>query len=173
MTKLEEMAHAWLHARGREHADEAMSLTALLQSVADQARARVVDALDAAEAVVQDDEVDLSDVTSPAAAKTAQLELIAHLRDQLCADSEPAAAPAERPVCDQCGTVDDPDGILTQVDTCRSCAASAEVALGWAKEENAKLRAVADAARELVGGLTVGGRSRGLRDALAKLDGAK
>lgn len=39
--------------------------------------------LDAVEAVLQDDEVDLSDVDSPAKAKTAQLELVAHIRDQL------------------------------------------------------------------------------------------
>lgn len=55
---------------------------------------RVAEVLDHAEAVLRDDEVDLSDVDSPQKAKTAQLELIAHLRDQLCADAMPAEVPA-------------------------------------------------------------------------------
>jgi hypothetical protein len=47
-------------------------------------RGRVAAALDHAEAVLRDGEVDLDDVTTPEKARVAQLELIAHLRDQLC-----------------------------------------------------------------------------------------
>lgn len=44
---------------------------------------RVAEVLDAVEAVIQDDEIDLTDIDSPEKAKAAQLELVAHIRDQL------------------------------------------------------------------------------------------
>lgn len=51
----------------------------------------VSEVLDAVEAVIRDDEIDLSDVDTPAKAKEAQLELVAHLRDQLCCDDDDLA----------------------------------------------------------------------------------
>lgn len=47
------------------------------------ARRELGELLDSVEAVIRDGELDLSDVTSPAKAKDAQLELVAHIRDQL------------------------------------------------------------------------------------------
>lgn len=55
----------------------------------------VADVLDAAEAVIEDGEIDFADVTTPEAAKKAQLELIAHLRDQLCCDDDEERDPVD------------------------------------------------------------------------------
>lgn len=80
----EEMAYSF-------GAAAAFGLMAMAEAIRARTPTSLVDeVLDAVEAVVEDDEIDLSDVTSPAAAKRAQLELIAHIRDQLCVDP-PAA----------------------------------------------------------------------------------
>lgn len=57
----------------------------------EQVQREIESVLGAAEAVVQD-EIDLSDATSPEAAKIALLELIEHIRDQLCSHAAPAGS---------------------------------------------------------------------------------
>ena len=63
-------------------------------------RDQINEVLDAVEAVIQDAEIDFSDVTTPADVVKAQIELIAHIRDQLCADGdEPAIEMGEAYGC--------------------------------------------------------------------------
>ena len=77
-------------------ASKSLTYTDGLRKGKERAAREVASVLNATEAVLRDDEVDLEDVTTPAKAKEAQLELVAHVRDQLADLLEHAEEEAER-----------------------------------------------------------------------------
>lgn len=71
--KYVEALDAWLESRSAKAEGRASSHAKTVAEV-----------LDATEAVIRDGEVDLDEVTTPEKAREALLELVAHIRDQLC-----------------------------------------------------------------------------------------